>query len=357
MSAVTFNNQKAVFFRTIQARVEQYFQDKNLKKTGNARLYLKSGILIGAGLAMYIILLTVSMHPVLALSLCVLFGITQSCIGFNVMHDANHGSYSSIKWINTMMGLSANTMGVNAWFWKQKHNIIHHTFTNVDGVDDDIIKAPFLRLCPSQKQQWIHRFQYIYCIPMYGITSLMWIFYSDFEKYFQRRIQDIPMKEMVVKEHIIFWASKILYGFFFMAVPIYMVGFMPFLVGFLVVHFAMGLSLALVFQLAHVVEATHFEDANDNPNLKIDDEWAVHQVRTTADFATNNKIVSWFTGGLNFQVEHHLFPNISHIHYPVIHKIVKDVCQNHSVKFNNYPHMRSALASHLRFLKQLGKSA
>ncbi|MBC8046052.1 MAG: acyl-CoA desaturase [Fimbriimonadaceae bacterium] len=352
MPKITFNNQNKVFFNSINARVEQYFKDRNLKKTGDKTLYFKSSILIAAGVATYFVLLTIHMNPFIAAVLCCMFGFIQATIGFNVMHDANHGSFSEKKWINNLMGLSANLMGVNAWLWKQKHNIIHHTYTNIDGVDDDIGKSPFLRMCPSQKQLKLHRYQYIYCIPLYGVMSF-WMFVTDFSKYFGKRIQTTPIHNMEFKEHLIFWVTKVLYIFFYIVLPIWVVGFLPALIGFALMHAILGVTLALVFQLAHVVEATHFVDAN-HASLHIEDEWAVHQVQTTADFATNNKIISWFTGGLNYQVEHHLFPKISHVHYPVIHKIVKDVCLKFSIRFNNYPSMASALRSHLRFMKQLG---
>lgn len=355
MPKVTFNNQQAQFFTSINAKVERYFEEKNLNRTGNNKLYIKSVVLIGAAIASYIILLTVDLHPAIAITLCCLFGIIQAGIGFNVMHDANHGSYSTKKWINSVMSLSANTLGVNSWFWKQKHNIIHHTYTNVDGMDDDIAKPPLFRMCSSQKRLWVHRYQYIYCILLYGLTSLVWIFFTDFAKYFEGKIQGTMLNKMVPKEHVIFWLSKAVYFFFYIAIPIYMVGFVPFIIGFAVVHFTLGLALSLVFQLAHVVEDTHFVDANCDV-LKIEDEWAIHQVRTTADFATKNKIISWFTGGLNYQVEHHLFPRISHVHYPVIHTFVKEACQKFSVRFNDYPSMTAALISHFRFLKQLGTS-
>jgi linoleoyl-CoA desaturase len=353
MNRVSFNNKQNIFFSTINAKVESYFREKKLKKTGNKTLYLKSFILITAAVACYSILLTFSFPALVSISLCCLFGFLLACIGFNVMHDGNHGSYSTKKWINNMMGLTANMMGVNAWMWKQKHNVIHHTYTNVDGVDDDIAKTPLLRMCPSQKQLKIHRYQYIYCIPLYGLTSLLWTFFTDFTKYFGHKIHETAIRKMEIKEHVIFWLSKSLYAVFYIALPLYMVGFLPFIIGFMAVHITLGITLAIVFQLAHVVEATHFVDANKKA-LKIDDEWAIHQVQTTADFATNNKIISWLTGGLNYQVEHHLFPKISHVHYPAIHKIVKDACQKFSIRFNNYPSMTAALRSHLRFMKQLG---
>ncbi len=355
MTRVTFNNQKSVFFRSISSKVDQYFKENNLKRTGNRKLYIKAAILLIGAFLTYMTLLTVSMHPVLAIAICVLFGITQAAIGFNIMHDANHGSFSTRKWVNYLMGLTGNALGVNSWFWKQKHNVIHHTYTNVDGVDDDIIKSPFLRMCESQPRWKLHKFQFLYSLPLYGFTTLMWIFFDDFEKYFRKEIQGTELKKMELREHFVFWASKILYVLFFVLIPMYIIGIVPFIIGFLIIHFSMGISLAIVFQLAHVVEKTHFEDANHQA-IKINDEWAVHQIRTTADFATHNKVIGWFTGGLNFQVEHHLFPHISHVHYPVIHNIVKDACKENSIRFNQYPSMMSALISHLRFLKQLGKA-
>jgi linoleoyl-CoA desaturase len=353
MSHVTFNNYNNFFFSTLNKKVEEYFRKNKINKTGNKSLYLKSIILITLALAAYITLITVDMNPFLAATICCLFGLIQAGIGFNVMHDANHGSYSKNRWVNKMMGLTANMMGVNAWMWKQKHNIIHHTYTNVDGVDDDIIKPPFLRMCPSQIQKPIHRFQHIYCIPLYSLTSFVWTFVTDFTKYFEKKIQVTKMWRMNNREHVIFWISKVLYVFFYIALPIYAVGIIPFIIGFSLMHITLGLTLAMVFQLAHIVEATHFKDASHS-TLKIEDEWAIHQVRTTADFATQNKVISWFTWGLNFQIEHHLFPKISHVHYPAICKLVKETCEQFSVRHNNYPSFFAALKSHIRLMKQFG---
>lgn len=352
MSKVTFNNQKNFFFKSLNIRVDEYFKESNQKKTGNSKLYFKSLILITAAVAAYIVLLAVHLHPLIAAVLCGVFGIAQAGIGFNVMHDANHGSFSERKWINNMMGLTANMMGTNAWFWKQKHNIVHHTYTNIDGVDDDIAKSPFLRMCASQKQLKVHRYQYIYCIPLYALSSVMMII-GDFKKYFGKKILVTKLQKMETREHFIFWISKFLYFSFYLALPIFLVGLIPAIIGFVMMHATLGLTLAVVFQPAHIVEATHFVDANHN-SFQIEDEWAVHQVQTTADFATNNKIISWFTGGLNFQVEHHLFPKISHVHYPAIHKFVKEACQKFSIRLNDYPSMTAALRSHFRFMKQLG---
>jgi len=353
MPKVTFNNEKRIFFNTLNERVERYFKDRNLKKTGNPKLYLKSIILLAVTAGSYVALLTAHLHPAIAAMLCGVFGIAQAGVGFNVMHDANHGSFSQKKWINRTMGLTANMMGINTWLWKQKHNIIHHTYTNINGVDIDIDQGPLLRMCEAQKRLKVHRYQFIYCIPLYALTSLVMIFVSEFINYFRQKMKGIPLQKMETREHIIFWAGKILYIFFFLILPIILLGVVPVLIGFLIMHIALGLTMALVFQLAHVVEATHFKDAHE-PAMRIEEEWAIHQVQTTADFATENKLISWFTGGLNFQVEHHLFPKISHVHYPVIHTFVKEACQKFSIGLNEYHSAFGALLSHLRFMKRLG---
>lgn len=354
MSKVTFNNKNSVFYDSLKASVEQYFRKNNIRTTGNFKLYLKALILIPAAIAIYFAVLFLNIPAVISLFLCGVFGFTLACIGFNVMHDACHGSYSAKKWINYMMGLSLNCLGGNSFIWKMKHNIIHHTYPNVDGVDDDIAKMPIIRQCESQKKMPMHKYQHIYTFLVYGLSSFLWIFLTDFIKYFSRSITGTRINNMETKEHVIFWLSKLFYMFFYIAVPIYFVGVLPWFLGFTMMHLVKGFTLAIVFQLAHVVEDTHFVDAN-NEAMKIDQEWAIYQMKTTANFATKNKIISWFTGGLNFQVEHHLFPKISHVHYPAISKLVQETCERFNVPYICYPTLTAAIASHYRYMRHMGQ--
>jgi linoleoyl-CoA desaturase len=284
-----------------------------------------------------------------------LFGFVLASIGFNVMHDACHGSYSSRSWINNIMGHTLNALGGNAFIWKFKHNVIHHTYTNVDGVDDDIAKSPLIRQCQTQKWFPAHKFQHIYIILVYAITSVAWVFLMDYTKYFSGKVVSTPLQKMNVKEHIIFWLTKILYLLFYIAIPVIAVGWQKWAIGFVSFNIVMGFTLAIVFQLAHVVENTEFEFAGENDHITIDEEWAIYQVKTTANFATGNKIISWFVGGLNFQVEHHLFPRISHVHYFALNKIVKQKCLQHDIPYNEFPTMTKAMVSHFKMMKELGK--
>lgn len=320
------------------------------------QLYTKLIVLVSTGIATYIFLVFINTNIFAGILGSGLLGFTLACIGFNVMHDACHGSYSRKKWVNELLGLSLNAMGGNAYIWKQKHNIIHHTYTNIDGIDDDIAKAPFIRQCETQKHQSIHRYQHFYSVILYALSSVLWVFVFDFIKYFKSKVQNASFAQMNTKEHLIFWGSKILYLLVYIAIPVYMVGWVYWLVGFFTMHAVMGITLAMVFQLAHVVEVTHFEVAKET-DLKIENEWAVHQIMTTADFATDNKVVSWFLGGLNFQVEHHLFPKISHVHYPEISRILKAHCEKYNLPYHSFPTVKSALVSHFRFMKYLGKAA
>ncbi|MBS1599419.1 MAG: acyl-CoA desaturase [Bacteroidetes bacterium] len=355
MAKVTFNNKNSVFYPALKSAVDEYFSNHHLRKTGNWKLYVKSAVLIPAAIGIYVSLLAFNMPAYVSLPLCALLGFVLASIGFNIMHDACHGSYSSKRWVNNMMGLSLNVLGGNAFIWKVKHNIIHHTYTNVDGMDDDIAKSPIMRQCHTQKWVSMHRFQHIYVVLVYAISSFAWSYIMDFTKYFKRKIVATPITKMDRKEHIVFWMSKVLNIVYYVVIPVIVVGWKAWAIGFACMHVTMGLTLAIVFQLAHVVESTEFEFVKADDKKKIDEEWAIYQIKTTANFARKNKIISWFVGGLNFQVEHHLFPHISHVHYPFISPIVKQTCEQFNISYNEFPTMSQAIASHFKMMREFGK--
>ena len=353
MQDVKFARTNSQFFFDLRKNVESYFKSTNQKVTGNFKLYLKTIVLSILGISGYVWLVFFTPHPVLALSTCVVLGIIYSSIGFNVMHDGAHGSYSTKRWVNELMAFSLNILGGSAYMWKQKHNVLHHTYTNIEGMDDDIDIKPFIRTNKSQKKYWFNKYQHIYWPVFYALTYLYWIFVRDFIKYFTGKISDINIPKMTWKDHFMFWFSKTNHIFFFVVFPIYKLGPVHYLIGYLLMTIVMGLTLALVFQVAHVVEDTHFPTPNDNTN-EIEENWAVHQVNTTANFSTRNKFISWWVGGLNFQVEHHLFPRISHVHYPALNKILKETCEKHNIKYIEYNTMFAAIRSHLLYLKEIG---
>jgi linoleoyl-CoA desaturase len=240
--------------------------------------------------------------------------------------------------------------------WGMKHVTIHHTYTNIDGVDDDIEVGALMRMAPTQKHYLVHRFQHIYFWVLYMLLYIFWIFFADYKKYFSKKIGSISFKGMTFMEHFEFWAVKLYHTIVFVALPIYMLGWVSWLVGFLVATFVAGFVLSIVFQLAHTVDETEFPIAIQ-PENRMPDEFAAHQIQTTANFATKSKIISWLVGGLNFQIEHHLFPKISHVHYPAISKIVKEACADFKLKYIEYPTVGSAIKAHVNFLRSMSKPA
>jgi linoleoyl-CoA desaturase len=350
-----FSTVPSSFHGELKKRISAYFQETGKSSTGNFSLYFKAIVLVLGLIGTYVHLVFFTPPVWLALIECIALGGFTAAIGFNVMHDGGHGSFSRYKWVNDLAALSLNFLGANIFMWKTKHNVIHHAYTNVDGLDDDIDAKPFLRLCDTQKFYKIHRYQHLYFWAAYSLLYLYWIFVTDYKKYFLKRVGNVPLKKMSTADHVSFWSFKVLHLILFIALPIYMVGLTPWAIGFLVYGLFSGFVLSIVFQLAHTVEHTHFPMPDEKTN-RLEDEWAVHQIKTTANFATGNKVICWLVGGLNFQVEHHLFPKISHVHYPAISKIIKQACDEYGVKYIEYPRMRLAVASHVAYLRQLGQN-
>lgn len=355
MAKVTFENRNNQFYNDLKSAVDQYFESNKIKKTGDFRLYIKTFLLIGSAIAGYSTLMLFNPPGLVAYLICAAMGFVLACIGFGVMHDANHGSYSSKPWVNDLLGLSANFLGANGYFWKQKHNIIHHTYTNIDGLDDDIAKSPIIRQCETQKWVPAHKIQHLYLLPIYSLSSIFWIFIMDFKKYFSGKIYTTDAWKMSAKNKLVFWLTKTGYLTFYIVLPIIKWGFLPWLAGFFLANAVMGLTLSLVFQLAHVVEITEFENVALDETKHLETAWAEHELKTTANFAMNNKLISWFVGGLNFQIEHHLFPRVSHVHYPAISKIVMEKCKQYNLPYNKYDGMFEAIASHFRVMRMLGE--
>ncbi len=344
------------FQAELKKRVDEYFKDKGIKSTGNYKLYLKSAILSLTFIAIYGALVFADVNVWVAIALAILLGMNVAAIGFNVMHDGAHGSYSKSSIINEMAASSLDFLGGSSFMWKVKHNLIHHTYTNVDGFDDDIDIKPWMRMTLDQKKYFFHRFQHIYFILLYSFLYLLWVGFMDFQKYFSRKVGNNTIRNIGWKDQLTFWGSKISFLLFFVVIPIYMKGIIPYLTGFMIFSASTGIVISMVFQLAHTVDDVAFPKPDTATN-KLEDEWAVHQLKTTANFATKNPVITWFAGGLNFQIEHHLFPKISHVHYPALSKIVKQTSADFGLKYQEFPKMRHAVVSHIMYLRRMGMAS
>lgn len=345
---------RANFYKTLKKRVEQYFIERQLLKSGNWRMFLKTSIILVWLVVSYLLLVFFSTSLIMAVISA--FAVAQGFVltGFNIMHDANHGSYSKSKKINGIMGLTLDLIGGSRMLWRQKHNILHHTYTNIEELDDDIHSNGLLRLSPRQEWRPWHRFQKFYAFPVYSLLTLSWVTFSDFNKFFSGRIGEYQLRKPSTLETILFFLTKFFYFGYMLVLPLFFHPLLHVLIAFICIHLVLGFTLSIVFQLAHTVEGNTFPKPNETTG-NIENEWAIHQVETTANFAPKSKLAAWYQGGLNFQIEHHLFSNISHIHYPAISEIVQKTCREFGVSYVSYPTVWSAVVGHYRFLKDMGK--
>ncbi|GAB3702191.1 acyl-CoA desaturase [Spirosoma flavus] len=352
------NTGRSPFFATLRGRVDAYFTQQAISPHANRAMWAKAlFFLIGYGL-IYGLILSDQFGIWTMLGLVALLGVFAACIGFNVSHDALHGAFSAHSWVNKFLGGSFYLLGANPYVWKITHNIVHHTFTNIPGHDEDIDVAPGLvRLDPEEPLKSWHRYQQWYTFPLYALASLSWVLRKDYVKFFKDRIGQHDTPNHPRREYIKLFVSKTLYYVFFLVLPLAILSltWWQVLIGFLVMHLAEGLVLGLVFQLAHVVEGTTFPLPDETGNMP--DAWAIHQLYTTANFAPRSKIAAFICGGLNRQIEHHLFPKVCHIHYPAITAIVKRTAHEFGLPYLENRSFGSALYSHFRLLQTLGRPA
>ncbi|MBL8993301.1 MAG: acyl-CoA desaturase [Spirochaetia bacterium] len=352
---VSFPSDSSLFFKTLKTRVEDYFTTHGVRPTGDWRLAVKMIVIGATAVTCYASVLFLSPPLWLFIPLCLVFGLSLAGVGFNMMHDGSHGSFSRKKWVNWFMAQTLSLMGASAFHWKTKHNTIHHTYTNIAGADDDIDIQPWMRADHNQPRRALHRFQHFYGFFLYAIMHSFWILFADFSKYFSGRISGIKLPPMGFWDHVIFWMTKITYVALALVLPIMILGVGKGLLAYALVSGTAGFVISVIFQLAHVVEKAEFPEPKGATG-KMEMEWAVHQVRTTANFSTRNPFITWFVGGLNFQVTHHLFPKVSHIHYPKINGLVKKTCEEFKITYNEYQSIFGAVWSHLRHLRQMGMS-
>jgi linoleoyl-CoA desaturase len=352
---VTFTNREAAEFLTdLRSAVGRWFTDAGRSDKANPEMVTKTVILLGVFAGSYGLLLSNAVNGWTSCALVVVMGIAMAGIGFGVSHDALHGAYSSRPWLNTIVGASFDLLGANGYMWKLTHNVIHHTYTNIHGVDEDLAVSPLLRLSPRAPWLPVHRYQHFYAFATYSLSTLFWVFIKDFKYFLQRDLG--PFRDRTHSRGAVAWllASKLAYFAYAVVLPLVVVRrpWWQILAGFVVIHLIAGTILGVVFQLAHVVEGT--EHPLPDGTGEMEHSWIVHEMLTTSNFARGNRLVSWYVAGLNYQIEHHLFPRVCSVHYPALSPLVRDVARRHGVPYNEHPTMLGAIASHYRVLKQFG---
>jgi linoleoyl-CoA desaturase len=352
---VTFNNRiSREFSRTVKQRVDDYFIENNLSRHANAQMVIKTILLLTLYFGSYVLIISGMFSPGWMWLFTFLMGIGMAGIGFSVSHDALHGAYSSNKYVNRALGFSFDLLGANGYIWKITHNIIHHTFTNIHGHDEDLEVAAFIRLSPHSEHRIIHRWQHFLAFFAYSLATIFWVFIKDYKNFLKPNIGPYDNKHHPASEWIILIVTKTFYYTYMLALPILLldITWVQLLIGFMTLHITAGLILGIIFQLAHVVESTD-HPVPDGSNI-IDEHWAIHEMMTTNNFARKNKALCWFVGGLNFQIEHHLFPKVCSIHYPALSPVVEKTALEFGIPYNQHETFTEAVASHYRVLKKFG---
>lgn len=347
------------FVQTLKARVAEYFEDKQISKHGNAGMIVKTvSLLLLYLVPLGLIITGVVSHWLVLFSMWVLMAIGMIGIGMSIMHDANHGSYSKNPKVNEYLGYLINIVGGSAIVWKIQHNVLHHSFTNIDGHDGDIDTGGILRLSPNGKRLWIHRLQAFYAWFLYGMMTINWATFKDFLQLFDFRKKGLTVKGrgkftiQVTRMTI----AKLLYWAVVLVLPMWLnpASWWLTLIFFLTMHFIAGVFSATVFQAAHVVPDAEYPVAPEDG--RVEESWFVHQLRTTCNFSPKSRIFSWFVGGLNYQIEHHLFPSISHVHYRKLSKIVQQTATEFGIPYHVYPNFMVVIWEHTKHLWRLGNS-
>lgn len=350
-------NHNVEFYRTLQKRVRAHFKDNNISKYANANMVIKTVFMLSLYLVPFILLLTVFENSWLIYFMWVIMGFGLAGVGLSIMHDGNHGAYSKNKHINSIVGWVLYLAGGSDKMWKIQHNVLHHTYTNVTGMDEDIDPGKVMRFSPHEERLPFHKYQHIYAWFLYGLMTILWITSKDFKqarryaKLGLLETQNTNYKNMLV--NIIL--TKVLYYSIALALPLIFspAAWWVTVLGFLTMHFIAGLVLGLIFQPAHVVPSSNYPLPDESGNIKAD--WAVSQLINTANFAPESGWFSWYVGGLNFQIEHHLFPNICHVHYKKLSKIVRETAAEFNLPYQSEKTFVGAIATHGKMLKKLGQ--
>lgn len=344
------------FFATLKSRVETYFREQNRSMYANAPMVVKTIVLLLVYFVPFVVLLLAPVPFALALSLWLLMGIGVAGIGMSVMHDANHGAYSPNQRVNQWIGYSLNLLGASIHNWKLQHNLLHHTYTNIAHLDDDIADKGGLRFSPHTALKSHNRFQWLYAVAVYGITTLYWVTVKDFVQFARYLGNGVNLRTKAQNRVAMIKIIALKLGYFGVVLGLPLLAGWPVLqvlAGFLIMHFTAGVILTVIFQLAHTVEGTSHPLPDEHG--VVDNEWAIHQLNTTANFAPRNRWLSWYVGGLNFQVEHHLFPRICHMHYPAIAPIVRQTAAEFNVPYLENATLGKALRAHFAALRRFGR--
>jgi len=338
----------------VRRRVDAFFASTGKQPRDNPAMYVKTFVILAVFLASYVALVFLVANWWQAVSAAILLGAAAGLIGFNIQHDGSHLAYSDRPWMNKLTAMSMDLIGASSYMWHWKHVASHHIYVNITDHDADVDLGAFARVTPHQPRYFFHRIQHFYLWALYGFMTIRWHLYGDFRDLITKEIGGHTFPRPKGKELVIFIGGKVLFFTLAFVLPVFFHAWWKVLLIYILVAGVVGVVLSVVFQLAHCVEEADFPIPDDITNV-MDNNWMVHQVLTTVDFARRSKLLCWLLGGLNFQVEHHLFPKICHVHYPEISKIVEATCREFGIRYNEHKTLWAGLVSHYRWLRRMGQ--
>ncbi len=357
MSIISFTqNPHLEFKKTLHQRVDNYFKETGLSRHQNKTMVAKTLAMLSLYILPFVVILIVPLPYWAVLTAWVIMGVGVAGTGMSVMHDANHAGYSQNQKVNRWLGLTMNLLGGDAYNWKIKHNKLHHVFTNIYGKDEDIESRAILRFAYAAPLKKYHRFQYIYAWFFYSLMTISIVAMDIPKRFIYRRKGETNLSLSRFRKSLAWLITgKIIYFYVFIGLPIMFTNLLwwQVVLGFFIMHLVAGTIMSIVFQMAHVIEGPH--QAIPDEQGRVQDTLIEHQMKSTADFSKNNKLLSWYVGGLNYQVEHHLYPKICHVHYPAISKIVEQTTAEYNIPYYVYDNFSDALRAHTNTLKKLGK--
>ncbi len=342
------------FAENLNKRIDDYFAKNNCNDKANLAMIIKLVVIGILFFGSYALLLSNAFSETKLLLLAILFGFSKALIAFNISHDASHYALFKNKKLNELFSYSFNLIGVNRYIWHIKHNLSHHSYTNIPGYDMDIEQIKIARLVPHVPMKWYYRFQHIYVPMLYPFLSLFMLVFKDFQMFATKKYGINTFHNHPRKEYFILIFSKLFYILYAFIIPFYVIKIVwwKFLIGFFVMHFVLGIFLAIILFPVHALEDMPFPEPNENGIMK--NSWLIHEFETSTNFAAKSRIVNWISGGLNTHIIHHIKPSICHIHYYELTKIIRTTAKEHHIEFKENSLLKS-IQLHLGLLKKMGR--
>lgn len=295
----------------------------------------------------------------LGLRILFAFSLVVACVATatSVMHDANHGAFSRSKRVNLVFGYSSDLLGASSLLWRFKHNHLHHGNTNVFGFDNDIDQSPFARLVPEQPWRPWHRYQHIYMWVLYGFLTIQWFVAADIANMIRGKVSDHRLnKPLRARDVAMVMLGKVLHAAWALVIPMIWYPWWAVLAFYLAGSWLVGFMLANIFQLAHCVDRSEFFGPEAR---RRGGDFERHQLRVCVNVQSPTPLVRssmrWLMGGLDYQIEHHLAPKLPHTVYPLIAPRLAAACAADGLKYRTHPSLHSAIGSHARWLRTMGR--